>query len=109
MENYPYPVPLFVASPLNASCALLHNGYSAATRLERMRAALGVAYNMSGAIVTCYNISVEYYPCADITGCGGGDGDPEALSWDYQSCTELVSNGTFVSGCTALACLRLAS
>ena len=35
---------------------------------------------------------VRYYPCADITGCGGGVGDPDALSWDYQSCTEIVSN-----------------
>jgi hypothetical protein len=37
-------------------------------------------------------LMVRYYPCADITGCGGGVGDPDALSWDYQSCTEIVSN-----------------
>lgn len=42
--------------------------------------------------VPCFNVTEEYYPCADITGCGGGVGDPDALSWDYQSCTEIASN-----------------
>ena len=42
--------------------------------------------------MTCFNISEEYYPCADITGCGGGVGDPDAMSWDYQSCTELIAD-----------------
>jgi len=42
--------------------------------------------------ISCFNISAEYYPCADITGCGGGVGDPDAISWDYQSCTEIIAN-----------------
>lgn len=46
----------------------------------------------SSAPVPCFNVTAEYYPCADITGCGGGVGDPDALSWDYQSCTQIVSN-----------------
>jgi hypothetical protein len=52
---------------------------------------VGVWYNSSQTL-TCFNISEEYYPCADITGCGGGVGDPNAMSWDYQSCTQIVAN-----------------
>ena len=52
---------------------------------------IGVYYN-STLDLPCFNISAEYYPCADITGCGGGVGDPDAMSWDYQSCTEIVAN-----------------
>jgi hypothetical protein len=50
-----------------------------------------VAYNTTNDL-KCFNISQEYYPCADITGCGGGDDDPDARSWDWQSCTEIISN-----------------
>jgi len=52
--------------------------------------AIGVEYNTTGE-TKCNNVLVEYYPCADITGCGGGD-DPNSLSWDYQSCTEIIAN-----------------
>jgi hypothetical protein len=51
-----------------------------------------VYYNATGTNLQCFNISEEYYPCADITGCGGGVGDPDAMSWDYQSCTEIIAN-----------------
>lgn len=32
---------------------------------------MSVSYNTTQDL-TCFNISEEYYPCADITGCGGG-------------------------------------
>src|SRR3989338_6367590 len=36
-------------------------------------------------------MSEQYYPCADITGCGPTD-NPNSLSWNYQSCTQVVTN-----------------
>lgn len=92
MINYPYATGGFVAHPLAASCeAMRQGGGSAESLLSDLADAVGIAYNNTGDL-TCFNITDEYYPCADITGCGGGVGDPDALSWDYQSCTQIVSN-----------------
>lgn len=91
MINYPYATGGFAANPMTVSCQNLLDTSTEKTLLQRLASAVGVAYNNTGAL-TCFNITDEYYPCADITGCGGGVGDPDAMSWDYQSCTEIVSN-----------------
>jgi len=90
MADYPYPFDGMPPYPLQASCNVMASYHDLIVGLGR---AVGVMYNASGSTpLKCFNISEEYYPCADITGCGGGVGDPDAMSWDYQSCTELVSN-----------------
>jgi len=91
MENYPYPFGGSPKYPMFVSCNLLQSLYPTDPLLA-LAQSVGVAYNTSGTDLPCFNISAEYYPCADITGCGGGVGDPEAMSWDYQSCTQVVSN-----------------
>eukprot|EP00051_Salpingoeca_urceolata_P010330 m.126034 g.126034 ORF g.126034 m.126034 type:complete len:497 (-) comp16670_c0_seq3:163-1653(-) len=93
MINYPYKEEGFAASPLNAACSAmsLSNSTRPQSLVSRLADAIGFMYNYTGS-TPCYNISDEYYPCADITGCGGGVGDPDAMSWDYQSCTQIVSN-----------------
>jgi len=88
MENYPYPFEGFPPNPMIASCEIMKN--SGPDLVYALGQAAGIAYNTTKDL-KCFNITEEYYPCADITGCGGGVGDPEALSWDYQSCTEIVS------------------
>ena len=37
--------------------------------MERLAVAIGVVYNATKDL-PCYDISAEYFPCADITGCG---------------------------------------
>jgi len=91
MENYPYAVAPFPAAPMNASCALMKANYSDATAMASLNSAMSLVYDPYHNI-TCHNITEEYYKCADITGCGGGAGDPDAMSWDYQSCTQIVSD-----------------
>lgn len=59
-------------------------------KVSKLADAIGVVYNATQNL-PCYNILEEYYPCADITGCGPSN-DPNSLSWDYQSCTEIISN-----------------
>jgi len=89
MLNYPYAVDGLPANPLLLACTVMKSNIDP---IEALRHSLGVFYNASNDPVPCFNISEEFYPCADITGCGGGVGDPDAMSWDYQSCTEIVSN-----------------
>eukprot|EP00727_Mastigamoeba_balamuthi_P009647 m51a1_g5304 putative C-tail anchored protein, serine protease domain (545) ;mRNA; r:262506-265085 len=102
MLDYPWPnvwvgLPPY---PIDAACAAMlrddddgdgegleGNATSLTRRLGR---SVGTLYNATGAL-RCFNVSDEYYTCADITGCGGGVGDPNAMSWDYQSCTEVVA------------------
>eukprot|EP00005_Dracoamoeba_jomungandri_P006421 CAMPEP_0174260868 /NCGR_PEP_ID=MMETSP0439-20130205/10800_1 /TAXON_ID=0 /ORGANISM="Stereomyxa ramosa, Strain Chinc5" /LENGTH=516 /DNA_ID=CAMNT_0015345219 /DNA_START=36 /DNA_END=1586 /DNA_ORIENTATION=+ len=118
MEDYPYPLDDLPAFPMLSACQVLYDTQRKAMQntnvlvnnnnnknnnknegtqvtvdvlLKSMSESLGVYYNASGEL-KCFNISEEYYPCADITGCGGGVGDPNAMSWDYQSCTELIAN-----------------
>jgi lysosomal Pro-X carboxypeptidase len=90
MADYPYPFMGMPPYPLEISCAIMDSYYDPIVGLGQ---AVGIFYNLTSTpLLTCFNITNEYYPCADITGCGGGVGDPDAMSWDYQSCTELVSN-----------------
>jgi len=91
MENYPYQVGDLPPSPMKYACQVMYEDSQHNDVLHSLGQAIGVWYNASGTL-TCFNISDEYYPCADITGCGGGVGDPDAMSWDYQSCTEIVAN-----------------
>jgi len=88
MGNYPYPFDGTPPYPLLASCNVMKSIPDVIVALGQ---SIGVFYNTTPTI-PCFNISNEYYPCADITGCGGGVGDPDAMSWDYQSCTQIVSN-----------------
>jgi len=89
MGNYPYTFDDMPPYPLFASCNIMK---SISDPIVALGQSVGVLYNISTSSIPCFNISNEYYPCADITGCGGGVGDPDAMSWDYQSCTEIVSN-----------------
>lgn len=75
---------------MRVACDAMRNASSQGL-LPGLAASIGVWYNATQNL-TCHDILVEYYPCADITGCGGGVGDPDAMSWDYQSCTELIAN-----------------
>jgi len=97
MENYPYPVGPSPAWPMRVACEAAYQlgapydptKESGATPLQRMAAALSVEYNTTGTL-SCFNVTNEFFPCADLTGCGAPG--PDAYSWDYQSCTQLVSN-----------------
>ena len=58
----------------------------------------GVFYNSTGT-KTCYNVTEEFVPCADPTGCGIG---PSAVAWNYQVCSglgvDVVVYGWFRAG-----------
>lgn len=92
MDNYPYPFGGNPAWPMHVSCQQLreatHAGHSP---LYALRAAINVDYNMTDSPVACHNVSQEYYPCADLTGCGAPD-STDAISWNYQSCTQIVDS-----------------
>merc|ERR1712137_573871 len=93
MENYPYAIGDLPAYPMREACSVMKANVQATNNyVFSLGQAAGVWYNQSSSVISCFNISDEYYPCADITGCGGGVGDPDAMSWDYQSCTEIVAN-----------------
>eukprot|EP01104_Vermistella_antarctica_P013156 TRINITY_DN3946_c0_g1_i2.p1 TRINITY_DN3946_c0_g1~~TRINITY_DN3946_c0_g1_i2.p1 ORF type:complete len:473 (-),score=90.89 TRINITY_DN3946_c0_g1_i2:44-1462(-) len=98
MEDYPYAIPPSPALPMDAACTAMLGAVNSsslsdagAIALAGLGAAIEVSYNPAGSY-QCLNVSALYYTCADITGCGGGFGDPNAMSWDYQSCTQIVSN-----------------
>ncbi len=86
MADYPYSISGLNAHPFNLSCAeMLRPVTSSNTIVNNLGKAIGIcSYNNTGTSA-CFDIASEYYPCADITGCGGGIDDPDALSWDYQS------------------------
>jgi len=93
MLDYPWPnagvqLPKY---PIDESCKMMLPDGAGTSLTRRLGMSVGVLYNNTGEL-RCFNISEEYYPCADITGCGGGVGDPNAMSWDYQSCTQLIAN-----------------
>lgn len=103
MLDYPYATSFvgnLPAWPVNVTCDVLlgrrsgaHGGTAhrtgAMAQLARMAQAAGIVYNSTGDL-RCFNISAEFYPCADPSGCGGPRTDPGALAWDYQACTELI-------------------
>jgi len=91
MENYPYAIGDLPPFPMEYACEVMSTGLTSSNLIQNLGKTVGVWYNSSQTL-TCFNISAEYYPCADITGCGGGVGDPNAMSWDYQSCTEIIAN-----------------
>eukprot|EP01105_Mastigella_eilhardi_P003450 TRINITY_DN143_c0_g3_i1.p1 TRINITY_DN143_c0_g3~~TRINITY_DN143_c0_g3_i1.p1 ORF type:complete len:491 (-),score=126.91 TRINITY_DN143_c0_g3_i1:938-2389(-) len=90
MLDYPWPYNGLPAFPIDESCALMTRDPNESLT-HRLGQSIGLLYN-STLDLKCFNISEEYYPCSDITGCGGGVGDPNAMSWDYQSCTQLIGN-----------------
>jgi dipeptidyl-peptidase-2 len=85
MLDYPYAADGLPANPAAAACAAAEADYAANNdAIMALRAAMNVVYNASAAPVACHDITAEFYPCADPTGCGTG---PNALSWDWQTCT----------------------
>ncbi|KAH3763197.1 dipeptidyl-peptidase family protein [Pelomyxa schiedti] len=90
MLDYPWPNSgaVLPAWPIDVSCDVMLGTGSLTYLLGQ---SIGVLYNNT-LDLKCFNITEEYAYCADLTGCGGGTGDPNAMSWDYQSCTELISN-----------------
>jgi len=92
MFNYPYPLNGLPAYPMKAACSKMLSTKPNQSLVYSLGQTIGVYYNSTGTNLSCFNISEEYYPCADITGCGGGVGDRNARSWDYQSCTEMIAN-----------------
>eukprot|EP00053_Salpingoeca_punica_P007734 m.70486 g.70486 ORF g.70486 m.70486 type:complete len:486 (-) comp14302_c1_seq1:444-1901(-) len=90
MENYPYATGGFPASPMDVACAAQLSTAGVGRATQGLGLALNVAYNLSSAPVPCHDLDQEFLECADITGCGSPG--PDAYSWDYQSCTEIVSN-----------------
>lgn len=51
----------------------------------------GILYNSTGKL-SCFNLTEEFFICSDPSGCGGNREDINALSWDYQACTEMIHN-----------------
>jgi hypothetical protein len=92
MLHYPWPNPNgseLPAWPMDAACAAMTSDPSLSLT-RRLALSIGTIYNSTHEL-KCHNVSEEYLPCADITGCGGGS-DPNSHSWDWQSCTEMVPN-----------------
>lgn len=89
MANYPWRSPNTILEPwpLRESCFALLRDDAVLSPLERLARSIRPAYNMSGA-EPC--LAPPHYPCADPTGCG--DDDVNGISWDFQSCTQLVPN-----------------
>lgn len=88
MENYPYATGDFGAYPLFAACrSAVETMQVAGDPIAALGAAVGVMYNSTGTN-SCFDIvDGDFLNCADITGCGTGN---DALSWDYQSCTDVA-------------------
>lgn len=85
MLDYPYPADDMPANPAAAACAAAEADFAVNNdAIMALRAAMNVVYNTTSAPVACHDITAEFYPCADPTGCGTG---PNALSWDWQTCT----------------------
>ncbi|XP_055893979.1 dipeptidyl peptidase 2-like, partial [Biomphalaria glabrata] len=83
--NYPYPTGFMgnlPGFPVKVGCEFIMNSTSL---LEGLANAAGVFYNNS---LQCYDIYSEFIECSDPSGCGSG---PDAIAWDYQACTELLS------------------
>jgi len=87
MFDYPYASSDFglPAWPVRFTCQVLLNNTQ--DLLHGLAQAVGVYYNSTGTNLPCYDIYNEFIFCADQSGCGSG---PEAESWDYQCCTELL-------------------
>jgi len=91
MLDYPYPTNFLSplpAYPVNVACKIMTE--SGDKILEKLARTIGVWYN--GTNIPCFNITAEFFQCADASGCGGSRDDPSALSWDYQACTEVIHN-----------------
>jgi len=92
MLDYPYPtnfVAPLPAWPVKVACKLMIQENQ--DLLNRFAQTVGVFYNGTGNL-PCFNISAEFFQCADASGCGGSRDDPDALSWDYEACTEIIHN-----------------
>jgi dipeptidyl-peptidase-2 len=89
MCDYPYasdflaPLP---AWPIKYSCEMMIN---ASEPLLGLIEGVSLFYNGTGGVaqLPCFNITNEYLPCSDQSGCGTGE---DGESWDYQACTEIV-------------------
>eukprot|EP01095_Lingulamoeba_sp_RSL-Kostka_P002150 TRINITY_DN13040_c0_g1_i1.p1 TRINITY_DN13040_c0_g1~~TRINITY_DN13040_c0_g1_i1.p1 ORF type:complete len:513 (-),score=184.43 TRINITY_DN13040_c0_g1_i1:87-1583(-) len=94
MGNYPYPAEGLVAYPMKESCKVMKTNLDTSniySYIENLGQAIGVMYNATGANLSCYNITELYFPCADQTGCGPPT-NTDSTSWNYQSCTQIVSD-----------------
>jgi len=92
MLDYPYPTnfmgPL-PAWPVSVACKIMLQ--TKLDILDRFAQTVGIFYNGTSNL-PCFNISAEFFQCADASGCGGSRDDPDALSWDYEACTEIIHN-----------------
>lgn len=85
MLDYPYetsflgPLP---GNPVKVACDTI---MAAEDPIVGLADVAGVWYNSSGS-EQCFNVSREFYFCADPTGCGNG---PSAVAWNYQACSDL--------------------
>ncbi|GFO09606.1 dipeptidyl peptidase 2 [Plakobranchus ocellatus] len=85
MLDYPYPTEFLgklPANPVNVGCDTI---LKQADPLVGLADAVGIWYNATGS-EKCYNVSKEFVPCSDPTGCGTGDA---ATAWDFLSCTDI--------------------
>jgi len=87
MLDYPYPTDFMAplpGYPIKEACS---RAGAADTPADGIREAAGLLYNGTDPdkFKSCFDIYDEYVYCADPTGCGNGN---EALSWDYQCCTQ---------------------
>ena len=92
MLDYPYPTDFMAplpGYPIKEACSRCANAESDGACI---REAAGLLYNGTDPTQykTCFDIYDEYVYCSDPTGCGNGN---DALSWDYQACTQQTLPG----------------
>ncbi|KAK3773020.1 hypothetical protein RRG08_061321 [Elysia crispata] len=87
MLDYPYKTD-FMGSlpghPVKVACDTIMAEEDALVGLANVA---GIWYNSTGS-EKCFNVSKEFYFCADPTGCGNG---PASIAWNYQICSDLFS------------------
>lgn len=87
MVDYPYPASFLgtlPAWPVSAACKQLVNETTNGVEiLAAFKNLAGILYNDTKP---CFDIYAQFIECADPTSCGLGN---DAMSWDYQACTEL--------------------
>lgn len=92
MLDYPYPTDFMAplpGFPIHEACNRCGNAVDGGSCI---REAAGLLYNGTdpSKYKDCFDIFDEYVYCSDPTGCGNGN---DALSWDYQACTQQTLPG----------------